>query len=43
VRRAPRRPPHQVAWDFWQQFDVLERLEELRHYRPGAFKALPDC
>jgi hypothetical protein len=39
--RAPRRRPHQVAWDFWAQYGTAERLEELRMYRPSAFKALP--
>jgi glycosyltransferase involved in cell wall biosynthesis len=38
---APRRPPHQVAFDFWHQFEAAERLEELRAYRPAAFRALP--
>jgi L-malate glycosyltransferase len=38
---APRRPPAEVAPDFWQQFDLAEQLEELRLYRPSAYKALP--
>jgi len=33
--------PH-VAFDFWQQFDSLEQLEEIRRYRPSAFMALPE-
>jgi hypothetical protein len=41
VLRGPRRPAHQVAWDFWAQYESAERLEELRMYRPAAFKALP--
>jgi glycosyltransferase involved in cell wall biosynthesis len=32
-----------VAFDFWRQFDASEELEEIRMYRPGAFKALPEC
>jgi hypothetical protein len=32
-----------VAFDFWQQFDAAEQLEEIRKYRPSAFKALPDA
>jgi glycosyltransferase involved in cell wall biosynthesis len=30
-----------VAWDFWQQFDLFERLEELRQFRPALYQALP--
>jgi L-malate glycosyltransferase len=41
VLRAPARPRHQVAFDFWQQFELSERLEELRMYRPAAYQALP--
>ncbi len=41
VLDAPRRPPHRVAWDFWQQVELSERLEELRQYRPAAYRALP--
>ena len=36
--RAP--GPH-VAYDFWQQFDAAEKLEELRMNRPSIYKALP--
>jgi hypothetical protein len=32
-----------VAFDFWHQFDASEQLEEIRMYRPGAFKALPEA
>ena len=42
VRRAPRRDPPMVTWDFWQQFDRSEELDELRQYRPSAFGALPE-
>ena len=31
-----------VVFDFWQQFDAAQELEELRLYRPGLYKALPD-
>jgi glycosyltransferase involved in cell wall biosynthesis len=31
-----------VAFDFWQQFDASETLEEVRLFRPSAFKALPE-
>lgn len=40
---APRRPMPDVAWDFWRQFDEAERLEELRQYRPSAYRALPSA
>jgi hypothetical protein len=39
---APRRGAPRVAFDFWHQFDASEELEEIRMYRPGAFKALPE-
>ena len=38
---APRRGVARVAFDFWQQFDAAEELEELRLYRPSLYKALP--
>lgn len=38
---APRKPMPDVAWDFWRQFEEAEKLEELRQYRPSAYKALP--
>jgi L-malate glycosyltransferase len=41
VLAAPRRPEHRVAWDFWQQFDTIERLEAQRLFRPSLYKALP--
>jgi L-malate glycosyltransferase len=41
ARRAPRRARPQVAFDFWSQFADAERLEELRLYRPAAYRALP--
>jgi L-malate glycosyltransferase len=41
VRKQPRRAHPPVAFDFWEQFTEAEQLEELRLYRPAAFKALP--
>jgi L-malate glycosyltransferase len=38
---APREGSPAVAFDFWQQFDAAEELEEIRLVRPSAFKALP--
>ena len=43
MKEAPVRPAPDVAWDFWAQFDQLERLEELRQFRPAVFKALPEA
>jgi glycosyltransferase involved in cell wall biosynthesis len=39
---APRAQAPRVAFDFWQQFDAGEELEELRQIRPSACKALPE-
>jgi glycosyltransferase involved in cell wall biosynthesis len=41
VSRSARLPRTEVRWDFWQRFADWERLEELRLYRPSAYKALP--
>jgi hypothetical protein len=30
-----------VAFDFWDQVEQADRLEELRRYRPALFHALP--
>ncbi|HEY7790601.1 MAG TPA: glycosyltransferase family 4 protein [Vicinamibacterales bacterium] len=38
----PRRPPVEVAWDFWAQFEALDRLEDLRLDRPAIYRALPE-
>jgi glycosyltransferase involved in cell wall biosynthesis len=38
---SPRRPLPAVSIDFWRQFEEAERLEELRQYRPAAYRALP--
>ncbi len=42
ILQAPRRGVPHVAFDFWQQFDALEQLQELRRTRPSAFFALPE-
>jgi glycosyltransferase involved in cell wall biosynthesis len=42
ILAAPRAPAHRVAFDFWQQFDAAEALEELRLVRPSVYKALPE-
>jgi L-malate glycosyltransferase len=36
----PRAPKASVTFDFWQQFDRAQELEELRLYRPAIFQAL---
>jgi len=41
VRTGGPRPAPDVAWDFWAQFDEADRLEELRQFRPAAYRALP--
>jgi L-malate glycosyltransferase len=41
ILSKPRAAAPHVAFDFWHQFDAAEQLEELRLYRPAAFKALP--
>ncbi len=38
---TPRRHVPSVAYDFWRQFKLADELEEIRQYRPGAFRALP--
>lgn len=42
ILAEPRRGAPRVAFDFWQQFDASESLEEVRLLRPSAFKALPE-
>ena len=42
VLSSPRAPKPRVAFDFWGQFDAAQELEELRLYRPGIYKALPE-
>ena len=41
VRATLPRPAPEVAWDFWPQFELAERLEELRQFRPAVYRALP--
>jgi glycosyltransferase involved in cell wall biosynthesis len=41
ILSRPRAPHPTVAFDFWQQFDAAQELEELRLYRPSIYKALP--
>lgn len=41
VLRAPRKPPHRVARDFWEQVELYEHLDELRQYRPAAYRLRP--
>lgn len=43
ILAAPRRPPHEVAFDFWDQVQRADELEEIKAYRPSAFLALPDA
>ncbi|MEQ1908546.1 MAG: glycosyltransferase [Vicinamibacterales bacterium] len=42
ILASPRRGSPHVAFDFWNQFDALEHLEEMRRYRPSAYMALPE-
>jgi len=41
ILRGPRAPLPRVAPDFWRQFDEAEALDEIRKFRPAAFKRLP--
>jgi glycosyltransferase involved in cell wall biosynthesis len=41
ILSSPRTGAPKVAFDFWQQFDAAQELEEIRLVRPSAFKALP--
>src|SRR5204862_8217709 len=40
---SPRVGVARVTADFWEQFDRAETLEEIRQYRPSAYKALPEA
>jgi hypothetical protein len=42
VLRVPRAPRPPVAFDFWDQVQQAEWLEEIRTVRPAAFQALPE-
>ena len=43
ILSRPRAPHPTVTFDFWQQFDAAQELEELRLYRPAIYKALPEA
>jgi hypothetical protein len=38
---APAGQAPRVSFDFWDQFELQEQLEEVRQYRPSALRALP--
>ncbi len=40
IAATPRKGTPRVAFDFWDQLQAYERLEELRMFRPAAFKGL---
>ena len=42
MRATPRVPHPPVAFDFWDQVNQADELEEIRRYRPSAFRALPE-
>jgi len=42
ILSSPRCGAPHVVFDFWQQFESLEQLEEIRRYRPSAYFALPE-
>ena len=42
VLATPRRPLVPITYDFWRQVRLAEELDELRQYRPAAFRALPE-
>jgi glycosyltransferase involved in cell wall biosynthesis len=41
ILAGPRAPAPRVAFDFWEQVDAAQELEEIRMVRPSAFLALP--
>jgi glycosyltransferase involved in cell wall biosynthesis len=41
VHTSAPRPAPEVPYDFWPMFDLAERLEELRQFRPAIYRALP--
>jgi glycosyltransferase involved in cell wall biosynthesis len=41
IAASPRVAHPRVAFDFWDQLQLQEEMEEILVYRPGAFKALP--
>jgi L-malate glycosyltransferase len=42
ILSCPRAASPHVAFDFWNQFDAAQELEELRLYRPSVYRALPE-
>jgi glycosyltransferase involved in cell wall biosynthesis len=42
VLASPRKPHPGVAFDFWDQVDRAEELDEIKVHRPSAFLALPE-
>jgi len=42
ILSRPRAGAPHVTFDFWNQFDAAQALEELRLYRPSIYKALPE-
>ena len=42
ILSRPRAHAPHVTFDFWNQFDAAQQLEELRLYRPSIYKALPE-
>jgi hypothetical protein len=43
ILSGPRAPLPRVAPEFWHQFDEAEALDEIRKFRPAAFKRLPEA
>jgi L-malate glycosyltransferase len=41
ILSRPRAAAPHVTFDFWNQFDAAQALEELRLYRPAIYQALP--
>jgi hypothetical protein len=41
ILTGPRSRSPRVTFDFWDQFDAAEALEELRLDRPSVYRALP--
>ena len=41
VLASPRKPHPPIAFDFWDQVDQAEELDEIKAHRPSAFLALP--
>jgi glycosyltransferase involved in cell wall biosynthesis len=41
ILSKPRAAAPSVAFDFWEQFDAAQEMEELRLYRPAIYQALP--